>query len=137
MSKCAATLGILALLTPAPLRAETAVPLNEDEHITESLVAAQTGDIIRKSCASITARFFVFYEKAAALEQYARDQGYTEDEVKAFLRDPEEKARIRGLAEAYLAAAGVVAGDEESYCVAGRAEIAAGTLAGSLLRSWK
>lgn len=128
---------LVAVLAAAPLRAEAPVPLNQDDHITESLVAAQVGDIIRKSCSSISARFFVFYEKAAALEQYARDAGYTEEEVGLFLKNREEKARIRALADAHLAAAGVVAGDEETYCAAGRAEIAAGTLAGSLLRSWK
>ena len=59
------------------------------------------------------------------------------DRVKAFLKDPVEKKRINDLAAAYLKKAGAVEGDAESYCVAGKAEIAKGTLAGSLLKSWK
>lgn len=126
----------LALTGPALAQAEK-TPLNANDHITASLMAAQAGDIIRKTCASISARYLVLYEKIGALEAYARAEGYTEAEVKTFLKDKTEKARIKALAEDYLSKAGAVAGDEESYCQAGRNEIAAGTLTGSLLRSWK
>jgi predicted transcriptional regulator len=71
------------------------------------------------------------------LEDYARDKGYTEADVKAFLKDKTEKTRIKASAKTYLANAGAVDGDAESYCTVGRAEIEKGTLAGSLLRSWK
>ena len=80
---------------------------------------------------------FVVLGELNALEDYARDQGYTEAEVKAFLKDKTEKARIKAAAATYLKKAGAVDGDAETYCVVGRAEIAKGTLAGSLLRSWK
>ena len=52
-------------------------------------------------------------------------------EIRALLAEGEkaEKARINGLAVAYLKKAGAVEGDVESYCVAGRAEIAKGTMA--------
>ena len=133
MSRALIAALVLALVTPAYA---APVALNKNAHITESLVAARSADIIRKTCGSISARMFTVYQKLNALEQYARDQGYTEDEVKAFLKDKAEKARINKLADAYLAAAGAVAGDEESYCKAGRDEIAKATLAGSLLSSW-
>jgi hypothetical protein len=123
----------VAFATPA----SADVALNKNAHITESLVAAQVGDILRKSCSSISARFVVVFQKMNALEAYARSEGYTETEVRAFLKDKAEKARIKGLADSYLAAAGVVADDEESYCASGRNEIAKETLAGSFLMSWK
>ena len=113
------------------------VPLNQEKHINDSLVAARVADVIRNECSSISARLIVFYQKTKALEQYARDQGYTEPEVKAFLKNKTEKARIKGLAADYLARIGAKEGDEESYCAAGRSEIAKGTLAGELLSSWK
>lgn len=129
-------LGALATVSFAwPVAART--PLAENSHITESLVAGRVGDMIRQSCPSITARLFTAYSKLKALESFARDQGYSEAEVKGFLNDPSEKARIKALADSYLQAAGVVAGDSESYCRAGRDEIAKATLAGSLIRSWK
>jgi hypothetical protein len=136
MTRLFARLTIAALLSAA-VPAYAMVPLNQNEHITESLVAAKVGDTIRKTCPSITARMFTVLGKMNDLEDYARAQGYTEAEVKAFLKDKTEKARINGLAADYLKNAGAVEGDAESYCVAGKAEIANGTLAGSLLKSWK
>jgi Family of unknown function (DUF5333) len=119
----------------APAYAQT--PLNQEAHINASLVAGQVGDTIRKTCPSISARMFVVLGKLNALEDYARDKGYTEAEVKAFLKDGTEKARIKALAKDYLKTAGAVEGDAESYCKVGRDEIAKGTLAGSLLRSYE
>lgn len=130
-----ATLTLTAALFAVPAMAKQ--PLNQNQHITDSLVAGRVADVIRQTCPSISAKMITAYNKLEDLKQYAIDQGYTEPEVKAFLKDGAEKARIKGIAAAYLAKAGAVDGDVESYCVAGRAEIANGTLAGSLLRSWK
>lgn len=123
------------LLGASPVLARE--PLNLEAHINQQLVAGKVGDTIRKTCPSISARMFVVLAKLNDLEDYARSKGYSEAEVKGFLKDPAEKARIEALAEAYLAAAGAVQGDAESYCRAGRDEIAKESLAGSLLRSWK
>ena len=136
MTRFFASLSLAVLLTAA-VPAYATVPLNQNQHITDSLVAAKVGDSIRKTCPSITARMFTVLGKMNDLEAYARAQGYTEAEVKAFLKDPVEKKRINDLAAAYLKKAGAVEGNEESYCAAGKAEIAKGTLAGSLLKSWK
>ena len=111
--------------------------LEKDAHVTEKLVAAQVGDIIRNTCPSISARMFVVLSEGLSLKNYALDQGNTEAEIKAFLAKPSEKARIKGLALDYLAKAGAKEGDPESYCVVGRAEIAAGSTVGQLLRSSK
>ena len=125
----------LALGLVAPVLAQ--VPLNREPHITDSLVAGRVGDVIRTQCASISVRWFVAYGKLNDLKTYAVAKGYSEATVKAFLKDKAEKARIAGLADAYLARAGVKPGYRESYCRVGRDEIARGTLAGSMLRSWK
>jgi hypothetical protein len=126
---------VMALSMAGPAAAQVA--LNKNDHITESLVAAQVGDILRKSCGSLSARYFVVYRKMGELEDYARAEGYTEAVVKIFLKDKTEKARIKNLATAYLTKAGAVAGNEESFCQVGRDEIAQKTLVGSLLSSWK
>lgn len=123
------------LLAFAAAPALAVEPLREEAHINTSLIAAQAGDILRKTCPTISARMVVVLTKARALEQYARDRGYTEPEVKAFLKDRDEKARVRAAAEAYLADAGAVHGDVESYCRVGREQIAKGTLLGELLWS--
>ena len=118
-----------------PAMAQGKVPLAEESHINEQLMAAAAGDMLRQTCPSITARMLVVLLKMRDLESYARSKGYTEAEVNVFLKDKGEKARVKAAAVDYLAAAGVVSGDVQSYCAAGRAEIAKGTLVGSLLRS--
>lgn len=129
-------LAALALvLMTLPAQADSKIA--GDAHVTEVLVAARVGDVIRNTCPSISARMFVVYGVMQDLKSYAVAQGYKEDEVKAFLRDPAEKARIAALAEAHMNRSGVVPGEAESFCTLGRAEIAAQTLTGRLLRSWK
>lgn len=127
------TAALLSLAAPALARE----PLGEDPHIVNSLMSGRVADVIRNECSSISAKMFVVMGKLNDLEAYARGKGYTEAEVKAFLKDKTEKDRIKAMAADYLAKAGAVPGDAESYCKVGRDEIAKGTLAGSLLRSWK
>jgi hypothetical protein len=115
--------------------AEGKVPLPEEAHINEQLVAAAAGDMLRKTCPTLEARTFVVLAKLAELKSYTRAQGYTEPEVASFLKDKVQKARIKTTARDYLAKAGAVPDDVNSFCVAGKNEIAAGTLVGSLLRS--
>jgi Skp family chaperone for outer membrane proteins len=130
-----ATLAVLALLTAAP--AFALEPLNTEKRFIDSLVAGRVADVIRNTCPSISAKMFTVLQELNALEDYLRDKGYSEAEVKAFRKNKDEKARIKGLANDYLTAAGAVEGDAESYCKVGRDEIAKESLAGSLLRSWK
>lgn len=127
---------LLSALLTAPAMADTS-RIAADAHVTEVLVAARVGDVIRNTCPSISARIFAVFGAMNDLKAYARGQGYPEAEVKAFLKDQGQKDRIKTLAAGYLAKAGARDGDVESFCVAGRAEIAGKTLAGGLLRSWK
>ena len=124
-----------ALSLGHPAFAQPALPLAEEPHINEQLIAAQAGDILRKTCPSVSARMFVVWEKASALADYARAAGYAEAEVSLFLKDKAQKARVKAAATDYLATVGVVEGDVESYCKAGRDEIARQTLVGSILWS--
>ena len=130
-------MALLAALLAAPGLAsgDGKVPLPEEAHINEQLIAAQAGDILRHTCPQISARYFVVWDKMYQLQAYAEAQGYTEAEVKAFLSDKDQRARVKAAAEAYLAKAGVLPGDVGSYCKAGKAEIAAGTLLGQIIRS--
>ncbi len=129
-----AAAAVLAVATASgPTRAEALVPLAEEPHINESLMAAAVGDKIRKTCPTIYARMITVFFKARDLEKYARVKGYTEPEVEAFLDDKDEKKRVLALADAYLAANGVVEGDVDSYCRLGLAEIEDKSLIGSLL----
>lgn len=129
----ASLLATLLTLTAAPVVAEAAMPLAEEPHINGQLVAAMVGDIIRKQCPEIEGRYTVAVTRALALKRYALDQGYTEEEIEVFLDSKAEKARIRALAKAYLLEQGAASGDVAAHCAVGRAEIAKGSLTGSLL----
>ena len=129
------SLTLVAVIAASPALALE--PLNKDTHVTESLVAVRVGDTIRNTCPSISAKMFTVLAKWNDLKSYLRAKGYTEDEVEDFLKNKVEKARIKALAADYLKQAGAVEGDAESYCKVGRDEIAKGTLAGSLLRSYE
>ncbi len=129
-----AVAGSALMSLSAVASAEAKVPLPEEQHINEQLIAAAEGDLIRNNCPAISARMFVVFDKMLALKSYAEGKGYTEAEVKLFLKDKVQKARVKAAAVAYLASAGAVEGDGASYCAVGRAEIAKGTLLGSLLK---
>ena len=118
------------------LPAQARPPLSEDQHVTDSLVAAMVGEGIRRACPSINARIFVVMRKIKELERYALSKGYSKQEIEAFLKSPTEKARIISLARDYMKQNGVVEGEKETYCRLGRAEIAKGSLTGQLLWSW-
>jgi hypothetical protein len=125
-------LALILIMAAAPA---SGAGLEQDVHVTDKLVAAQVGDIIRNTCPSISARMFVVLGEMISLKNYAFDQGNSEAEIKAFLDSPSEKARIKALALDYLAKAGAVEGDANTYCTVGRAEIGADSMAGQLLRS--
>ncbi|MBE2278373.1 MAG: DUF5333 domain-containing protein [Rhodobacteraceae bacterium] len=110
-------------------------PLASERHINDSLRAGRIGDVIRKTCPTIKARMFVVMAKVDDLKSYALKKGYSRDEVEAFLKDPAQKNRLKAEAAAWLKAQGAVEGNTESYCRVGEAEIARGSLVGSLLRS--
>lgn len=128
------TLGFAAMLAAAT-PAFALEPLQDEVHINDSLRAGRIGDVIRKTCPTISARMFVVLGKIEDLKRYAMSKGYSRDEIEAFIKNPEQKARVKAESATYLAEAGAVAGDAESYCRVGRDEIAKGSLVGELLRS--
>lgn len=134
-----AQMAIVAAFSALMLLATPAValqPLSQDQHVTGTLMSAAIGEEIRNKCSRISARLLRALAKARALERYALEKGYSEADVKAFLKSKTEKARIVSLARAYMVKNGVVEGQEATYCSLGRAEIAKGTLTGFLLFAW-
>jgi hypothetical protein len=134
MTRTILTLGFTAMMA-AMSPAWALEPLPEETHINDSLRAGRIGDVIRKECPTISARMFVVLGKIEDLKRYALQKGYTRDEVEAFIKDRDQKNRLKAEAAAYLTQAGAVEGDPESYCKVGRDEIAKGSLIGALLRS--
>lgn len=122
----------LALLAAAPA-AQALEPLSQERYINDRLVAARVADRIRRTCPSLDGRLIYAFGQARALKRYAEKKGYSAAQIDAFLDSKPDRKRIYAVAEAYLTQSGARAGDPESFCRIGRAEIAAGSVAGSLL----
>ena len=123
----AVPLALTALSAPAA----ALPPLGEQEYVTGRLMAARVADRIRRTCPDLSARLIYAYGEARGLKRWAAAQGYSDDEIEAYLDDRAEKKRIYALAEEYLTANGAV--DEAGFCALGQAEIAKKSYIGSFL----
>lgn len=108
-------------------------PLSREAYVNERLVAARVADRIRRECPSISANMVRAFAAAQSLKTYARRKGYSEAEIDAFLKDRGQRQRIYAEAETYMSARGVRAGDVQSFCALGHAEIDSGSIAGGLI----
>ncbi|MBL4811938.1 MAG: DUF5333 domain-containing protein [Rhodobacteraceae bacterium] len=108
--------------------------LRNVEHITEGLIDTAIAYEIGNQCDSIAARWLRGINFLHSLEAHARELGYSNDEVSAFIDDRNEKHRLEGIARDRLADLGAVDGVAASYCAAGRTQIALGSQIGLLLR---
>ena len=69
-----------------------------------------------------------------SLKGIASGLGYSDAEIEAYIDDKSEERRLEGIARQRLASMGAVAGNAETYCAVGRAEISKGSAVGRLLR---
>lgn len=134
MNKVVIAVALAGFTLAAPALAGP-VPMAQNAHINDELRAGFAGDILRKTCPTISARMLVVMGRLWDLKSYAEAQGYTGADYDAFRSDPVQKKRLKDEAAAYLAAAGAKEGDVESFCAVGEAEIAKKTPLGTLLRS--
>ncbi len=109
-------------------------PIHEDPNILGGFYAIGLADEVRRNCPNISARLFRAYSYLKALENYARDVGYTQEDIDGLTANREEKQRLADRIRADLAARGAMPGAVEGYCVVGREEIASDSAAGRLLR---
>jgi hypothetical protein len=132
----AAVLMALAVPVQAAVAAGSELPpLREVDEIDNGLLWVALADEIRKSCDDIDARILTAMWYLNSLKSTAREMGYNRDQVRAYLKSDEEKARMRARGEAYLAAHGVEPGDEAGLCKLGRAEIDRNSRIGALLKA--
>lgn len=123
---------VASSIISAPIQAK--VPLREVSAIDDHLMAVGIADEIRKKCDGINARMIKALSVLQGLKSYARDLGYTNDEIDDYVTSNAEKKRMRAKAEAWLAARGVDGNDTGDLCRFGREQIAVGGKIGELLR---
>lgn len=107
--------------------------LREERDIDEGLYTVGLAHEIRENCPEISARMFRAIGVLRGLERKARDRGYSEDEIRKYLKSDADKERLRARAAEYLEAQGFRQ-TKEGYCALGRSEIAQSSDIGALLR---
>ena len=109
-------------------------PLKDVAKVRDGLIFTGMAYEISERCDSISARLFRGINYLQSLRSHARDLGYSEAEIEDYINDDAEKDRLEAIAREQLRLLGVVEGEEATYCAAGRAQIAANTRVGWLLR---
>lgn len=119
----------------ATASAANMAPLTQNKRVMDGFYVIGTADIIRKTCPSIDARMVRAVMFLGSLERYAKDQGYTDEQIDDFLDNQAEEDRLRARIVSDLAARGAPAGDVDGHCRVGLEEIAADSAVGRLLRA--
>ncbi|MCV2893939.1 DUF5333 domain-containing protein [Lentibacter sp. XHP0401] len=90
---------------------------------------------ISKKCDTISARKLKGLSLLWDVKSRANDLGYSDDEIDAYRKSEAEKARIRAKGEAYVKSKGLNPKSAADLCTLGKAEIAKGSVIGSLLKA--
>lgn len=109
-------------------------PLEEDATVLGGFYAIGLADEVRKNCPSIEPRIIRALTYLETLKSYARNQGYTNDDIRALQDNKAAKEALKARILRDLAARGATPGATEGYCDVGREEIAMDSAAGRLLR---
>ncbi|THD82833.1 hypothetical protein E7811_11780 [Aliigemmobacter aestuarii] len=134
MTKTLLAVAFFAGLAAPAMPARALEPINRNQAIVQPLLQGFIADRIADECPSIEPRKIKAKMQALDLANQALKMGYTRKEIEAFVKDKDEKARGKAEALAYLIDKGAIVGQPETFCRVGEAEIAAGSLAGQLLR---
>lgn len=132
-ARISAPAALTGLVMLAGQAAAALPPLSAQKDINDSLFAVAMADHIRKTCASIDGRVIKALWQLNTLRVQATKLGYSADEVRAYIKDPDEKAAMRARGADYLKARGVREDDSAGICALGHDEIAKGSPIGALL----
>ncbi|MCO6382475.1 DUF5333 domain-containing protein [Oceanicola sp. 502str15] len=114
--------------------AAAAKSLADSKAVNSGLISVGIALEIAEKCPDISTRTIKGYGFLNALKRQARSEGFSDDEIDAYVDDKAQKERLIGKARAYMRSKGAD-GSAASYCKLGREEIAAGTQAGGLMRA--
>ncbi len=109
-------------------------PLGDVPQIHDGYFWLWMANKIRKECPSISPNIFYAQQAIDVLKQEARDLGYTEQQIDAYIDSDEEKDRFRERRAAYFESRGYKR-NEDGYCALGQEEIERNSTIGALLRT--
>lgn len=109
-------------------------PLHEDPVVVNGFYAIGLADEVRKNCPTIEPRLLRAFNYIQSLESYAREKGYSAEEIEDLTENKAAKEELRQRIRDDLAARGARPGSPDGYCAVGLEEIAQDSAAGRLLR---
>lgn len=124
-------IALAVVMAAGSLSAQTA--LKDVAYVRDGIIHVGMAYEISRKCDDIRARTFRGLGFLNSLKTHARNLGYSDAEIDAYINDKAEERRLEQIARQQLADLGVVPGDDRSYCAVGRAQIAANTRVGWLL----
>jgi hypothetical protein len=125
-------IALACVITASAASAQTA--LKDVAYVRDGIVHVGMAYELSERCDGLRARLFRGLGFLQSLKRHASDLGYSDEEIDDYVNDRDEKKRLEAIARTQLIALGVVEGEEASYCAVGRAQIAANTRVGWLLR---
>ncbi|WP_272005525.1 DUF5333 domain-containing protein [Roseovarius sp. ZX-A-9] len=123
----------LALTIGAAASAKT--PLRDVKEIDDALLWVALAIEISDNCGDIDPRTFKGLSVLYGLKRHAQSLGYTSAEINAYVKSPDEKARMRKRGERYVESRGLDPSDPASLCSLGHAEIERSSAIGILLKA--
>ncbi len=105
----------------------------EYDVISNGLFDMAVANEVGKRCPSIGTRKLRGLSFAQSLFSYAKSEGYSYSEVKAFIEDDAEKAKLKARVVPYLKEQGVDIDNNETFCPLGKREIKKNSQIGKLL----
>ena len=125
-------IALACVITVSAASAQAA--LKDVAYVRDGIVHVGMAYELSERCDGLRARLFRGLGFLQSLKRHASDLGYSDEEIDDYVNDRDEKKRLEAIARTQLIALGVVEGEEASYCAVGRAQIAANTRVGWLLR---
>ncbi len=110
-------------------------PLREVSEIDDPLYWALVAFEISEQCPDISARKLKGLGDGWDLIQKARALGYSDDEIKSYMKSDTEKKRMRARGDVYFEHKGASYDAPETFCALGRAEIERNSAIGVYLRA--
>ena len=132
MPKLSAAL-VATALTASAVAAKPA--LKDVKEIDDKMMLVGLALEVSEQCSSISARKVKGISYLWSVKNRANDLGYTDEEIDAYRKSKANKARIRARAEDYVKSKGLNPKSAADLCKFGKAEIASGSVIGSLLRA--
>ncbi|WP_299848580.1 DUF5333 domain-containing protein [uncultured Roseovarius sp.] len=109
--------------------------LYHEKEVNNRLLVAAVVDKINRECKSLSVRFFKARAFIRRTEEIARSLGYSDQEIKTYTEDRDNRAEMRKRRDRYFEANGASSLDGESLCVLGRSEIQKNSQIGAVLRA--